>query len=200
MEIWYKEITLSHLSIYLSIYLRTKATVMFRTHSPHHKSNNNLNNRVILLLDLDCFYAQCETIRLGLDRSLPIALLQWNSALAVNYPAREFGIKRGDDFNSVMEKGGGRCVALHLPVVGMNDICARKQEECGIRNANDDCGVDGNDDEVEGGGNSTSVDTLYDREYCLSKDVQLALFAKERNRMRRSAEGKASLERYVIVS
>jgi hypothetical protein len=33
-------------------------------------------SRVILLLDLDCFYAQCETIRLGLDQKMPMALLQ----------------------------------------------------------------------------------------------------------------------------
>lgn len=34
------------------------------------------HRRVILLLDMDCFYAQCETVRLGLDPSLPLALLQ----------------------------------------------------------------------------------------------------------------------------
>ena len=73
---------------------------------------NEDQQRVILLLDMDCFYAQCETVRLGLDRELPLALIQviilsisivwgrksnqllycamhmqWNSALAVSYPA-----------------------------------------------------------------------------------------------------------------
>ena len=62
-------------------------------------------SRVILLLDLDCFYAQCETVRLGLDPSLPLCLLQWNSALAVNYPARNlFDLKRGAKFEEIQLK------------------------------------------------------------------------------------------------
>jgi hypothetical protein len=33
--------------------------------------------RIILLLDLDCFYAQCERVRLGLDpETCSLALLQ----------------------------------------------------------------------------------------------------------------------------
>lgn len=34
------------------------------------------HQRVILLLDMDCFYAQCETVRLGLDPDIPLALIQ----------------------------------------------------------------------------------------------------------------------------
>ena len=64
------------------------------------------NDRVILLLDLDCFYAACECVRLGLDaRTTPLALLQWNSVLAVTYPARKkYGIKRGDSWEAVRKK------------------------------------------------------------------------------------------------
>ena len=36
--------------------------------------------------------------------------------MAVNYPAREFGIKRGDSFEIIQEKSLGKCIALHLPV------------------------------------------------------------------------------------
>jgi len=81
------------------------------------KSDHDKNDRVILLLDMDCFYAQCETIRLGLDQSMPLCLMQWNSALAVNYTAREFGIKRGATFEEIRQMSGGQCVALHLPVI-----------------------------------------------------------------------------------
>jgi nucleotidyltransferase/DNA polymerase involved in DNA repair len=36
--------------------------------------------RVIILLDLDCFYAQCERVRLGLDeKDCALALLQVRS-------------------------------------------------------------------------------------------------------------------------
>ena len=39
-------------------------------------SEINPHKRVVLLLDMDCFYAQCETVRLGLDQSIPLALVQ----------------------------------------------------------------------------------------------------------------------------
>ena len=58
-----------------------------------HKNTSTMNNggtspspprgarcRVILLLDLDCFYAQCERVRLGLDANdCALALLQVNN-------------------------------------------------------------------------------------------------------------------------
>jgi DNA polymerase eta len=52
------------------------------------------NQRAVIHLDLDAFYAQVELVRLGLDPSTPLCVQQWNGILAVNYPAREFGIKR----------------------------------------------------------------------------------------------------------
>lgn len=43
----------------------------------HDNGNNRFPCRVILLLDLDCFYAQCERVRLGLDaETCALALLQ----------------------------------------------------------------------------------------------------------------------------
>ena len=38
------------------------------------------HRRVVVLLDMDCFYAQCETVRLGLDQSIPLALVQVKSS------------------------------------------------------------------------------------------------------------------------
>ncbi|RSH86475.1 DNA-directed DNA polymerase eta rad30 [Apiotrichum porosum] len=38
--------------------------------------------------------AQFEQVRLGLPDDVPIICAQWNSIIAVNYPARKFGIKR----------------------------------------------------------------------------------------------------------
>jgi hypothetical protein len=35
-------------------------------------------NRVILHIDLDCFYAQVEQKRLGIPRDVPCAVQQWN--------------------------------------------------------------------------------------------------------------------------
>lgn len=50
--------------------------------------------RVIAHIDLDAFYAQCETIRLGLDPSKPLAVQQWQGLIAINYPARAYGLSR----------------------------------------------------------------------------------------------------------
>jgi DNA polymerase eta len=49
---------------------------------------------VIAHLDLDAFYAQCEMVRLRTPRETPLAVRQWDSLIAINYPAREFGITR----------------------------------------------------------------------------------------------------------
>ncbi|KAL2849222.1 hypothetical protein BJY01DRAFT_210901 [Aspergillus pseudoustus] len=50
--------------------------------------------RVIAHIDLDAFYAQCEMVRLGTPRETPLAVRQWDSLIAINYPARDFGITR----------------------------------------------------------------------------------------------------------
>lgn len=51
--------------------------------------------RVIALVDYDAFYAQCESVRLGLPENQPLAVQQWNAIIALNYPARKAGLKRG---------------------------------------------------------------------------------------------------------
>ena len=131
-----------------------------------------------MLLDLDCFYAQCETVRLSLDPSLPLCLLQWNSALAVNYPAREqFNLKRGASFESIREQSNGKCVALHLPVVCTADLQKISEDD-----------------------NEDSVEMAYEREFNLPQNEKNELFRKERNKMRNPGEGKASLDRYRLAS
>ncbi|KAF9423472.1 DNA-directed DNA polymerase eta rad30 [Podila epigama] len=45
-------------------------------------------------IDLDCFFAQVEQIRLGLSADVPLVSQQWNAIIAVNYAARKFGITR----------------------------------------------------------------------------------------------------------
>lgn len=49
---------------------------------------------MIAHVDLDAFYAQCETVRLGLDPSKPLAVQQWQGLIAINYPARAYGLSR----------------------------------------------------------------------------------------------------------
>ncbi|KAL2868530.1 DNA-directed DNA polymerase eta [Aspergillus lucknowensis] len=60
--------------------------------------------RVIAHIDLDAFYAQCEMVRLGTPRQTPLAVQQWDSLIAINYPAREFGITRMISAKEAREK------------------------------------------------------------------------------------------------
>ncbi|KAI1343514.1 impB/mucB/samB family protein [Xylariaceae sp. FL0016] len=50
--------------------------------------------RVVAHIDLDAFYAQCEMVRLGTPKDQPLAVQQWQGLIAINYPARNFGIGR----------------------------------------------------------------------------------------------------------
>ncbi|KAL2121878.1 hypothetical protein VTJ04DRAFT_2333 [Mycothermus thermophilus] len=50
--------------------------------------------RVIAHIDLDCFYAQAEMVRLGVPEDQPLAVQQWKGLIAINYPARKYGISR----------------------------------------------------------------------------------------------------------
>mmetsp|Transcript_34540 Transcript_34540/g.74903 ORF Transcript_34540/g.74903 Transcript_34540/m.74903 type:complete len:692 (-) Transcript_34540:51-2126(-) len=167
------------------------------------------DGRIILLLDLDCFYAQCETIRLGLDHSVPLCLLQWNSALAVNYPARAFGIKRGDGIDEIGKKSKGQCVALHLPVISVDDIAKSStndeqsaQAEVGAAAEAETEAAQGSTDITSNDGGDSSADLVqsYNAVYNLPQHVRSELFQNERNVMRYPHEGKASLERYRLAS
>jgi DNA polymerase eta len=50
--------------------------------------------RTIAHIDLDAFYAQCEGVRLSIADDQPLAVQQWQALIAVNYPARPFGVGR----------------------------------------------------------------------------------------------------------
>ena len=56
--------------------------------------------RTIAHCDIDAAYAQFEQVRLGLPDDIPLICAQWQSIIAVNYPARKYGIKR---FNTIDE-------------------------------------------------------------------------------------------------
>jgi len=67
--------------------------------------------RVIALCDSDAFYANCEMVRLGVSPDTPLVVAQWDSLIAVNYPARKYGISRMDKKRDAVK----RCP--HLMVV-----------------------------------------------------------------------------------
>lgn len=74
--------------------------------------------RIIMHLDLDCFYCQVEQKRLSLDASEPLAVQQWSSLVAVNYSARVFGVSRHDTIEEAVKK----CPSLKLVHVQTYEI------------------------------------------------------------------------------
>ncbi|KAI8388570.1 uncharacterized protein BYT42DRAFT_560542 [Radiomyces spectabilis] len=51
-------------------------------------------SKCIIHVDLDCFYAQVEHVRLGIPLDQPLAVQQWWSVIAVNYAARAKGVAK----------------------------------------------------------------------------------------------------------
>ena len=183
----------------------------------HNDDDDDGSRRIVLLFDLDCFYAQCERVRLnlGLPDEVALALLQWNSVLAVTYPARrQFGIKRGDGWDDIQKKtttttttttsqaaGAGlqshSCHTIHLQVLqpgsdpspsSTRDDNAGAQE---VRVDNDN----GNEDDEDDDG----IQKSYEKVYKLSPE-QLLEARKELGVRRFHHQGKACLERYRIAS
>ncbi|KAF2454075.1 sister chromatid cohesion protein Eso1 [Lineolata rhizophorae] len=60
--------------------------------------------RVIAHIDLDAFYAQCEMVRLGVPEDQPLAVQQWQGLIAINYPARAYGLSRHVTITEAKEK------------------------------------------------------------------------------------------------
>jgi len=147
---------------------------------------------------------------------------QWRSALAVNYPAREFGIKRGDSFEVIQEKSKGKCVAIHLPVTEIEPMTATNhamQSDAGEtaspngrqRTLGDNVGKN------EGGPTASlspqrdekstnaddgvvdSSETAYNEEFNQPQDVRDEMYRMEKNKMRSPTEGKACLDRYACT-
>jgi DNA polymerase eta len=203
------------------------ATTMTTMPSDNIISNNNSaatitstttaqqqRQRVILLLDLDCFYAQCECVRLGMDaHTTPLALLQWNSVLAVTYPARErFGIKRGDSWDEVREKSNGQCYCVSVPILTTGNANTKEDvtTEGSDMPGEDPMSNSNKDKDKDSAIGSSSKDTItsaphslehdYDRIFLTTPEQQAAARKSDLGRRRFSTEGKACIERYRVAS
>ncbi|KAI5257972.1 sister chromatid cohesion protein Eso1 [Aureobasidium subglaciale] len=78
----------------LSSQRRRKSAFSYRQLSQLASSATSCPLRVIAHIDLDAFYAQCEMVRLGIPPDKPLAVQQWQGLIAINYPARAFGLNR----------------------------------------------------------------------------------------------------------
>ena len=85
------------------------------------------HDRVVIHLDLDAFYAQVETKRLGLDPAQPLAVQQWQGIIAVNYPARHAGVRR----HHTAAEARRLCPAIalvHVETIGDDEDEERREE------------------------------------------------------------------------
>ncbi|XP_058797700.1 DNA polymerase eta [Phymastichus coffea] len=78
----------------------------------------NLGNRIIVLIDMDCFYCQVETRLKPEWAGKPLAVVQYNlwkggGIIAVNYEARDFGVTRHMRGDEAKEK----CPDINLAIV-----------------------------------------------------------------------------------
>ena len=113
--------------------------------------------------------------------------------MAVNYPAREFGIKRGDSFDVIQQKSKGKCVAIHLPVTPVDEASVASISPHGEQSPQDNTqreDDDDNDDEVD------SSPSAYDEEFNQPNEIREEMYRMEKNKMRDPSEGKACLDRY----
>lgn len=140
---------------------------------------------------------------------------QWNSALAVNYPARKFGIQRGDSYEKIREKSLGECVSIHLPVTTLHDNYLRNKTGSGssaassplrkshkteeettsqsspnsAKNENEHVNVEENAIPEE------DLLSAYNAEFNQPSHRREEMYKQEKNRMRLRSEGKACLDR-----
>ena len=83
---------------------RRKSKFTFKHLSALAQSSTHCPLRCIALIDYDAFYAQCEQVRLGIPDDVPLAVRQWQGLIAINYPAREFGLNRHVTIHEAMLK------------------------------------------------------------------------------------------------
>jgi DNA polymerase eta len=83
---------------------RRKSRFTYRHLNLLAQSSTSCPLRVIALIDYDAFYAQCEIVRLGVPEDQPLAVQQWQGLIAINYPAREFGLSRHVTISEAKQK------------------------------------------------------------------------------------------------
>lgn len=92
------------------------------------KSSVDSRLRTITLIDFDCFYAQCESVRLGLPPEQPLGVQQFKHVIAINYPARAAGLKKVVS----AEEAKKRCPSIvlqHVPTWRPGDTTWRYRDD-----------------------------------------------------------------------
>ncbi|KAK9877525.1 hypothetical protein WA026_018632 [Henosepilachna vigintioctopunctata] len=77
---------------------------------------NDEHQRIIIHIDLDCFYAQVEILKNPELKNIPMGIQQKNIVVTSNYKAREFGIRKCMLLNEAMQ------LCPHLVLVNGEDL------------------------------------------------------------------------------
>ena len=85
-------------------------------------------NRLIIHLDMDAYYAQVEMKQHNIDLTKPVAVLQWNSIIALNYVAKKAGVKRGMNCFEALEVRNDM-IFVHVATIVINQQTAKSEED-----------------------------------------------------------------------
>mmetsp|Transcript_10422 Transcript_10422/g.28432 ORF Transcript_10422/g.28432 Transcript_10422/m.28432 type:complete len:549 (-) Transcript_10422:907-2553(-) len=88
-------------------------------------------SRVICHIDMDCFYSQVESNRLGLDHHVPLCVEQWGGIIAVNYAARNLGINRHMRVKDVHALNIQGVKFVHVETIGVDGVVAEADATTG---------------------------------------------------------------------
>jgi len=105
---------------YLHFYFATIPVMDRNKPNQFFTKSGNDQIKIYACIDLDAFFAQCESRRLGLDDSVPLVALQWTSCWGVNYAARKYGVKSGMNITEA-KKLCPNLVVAHADTVRMRD-------------------------------------------------------------------------------
>jgi DNA polymerase eta len=116
--------------------------------------------------------------------------------LAVTYPAREYGVKRGDSWEAVASKSNNQCIAIHLPILEIGN-----DEDNGNKFDKMEEEEDDDSDTLQDGTVDSNMDQeAFDKEFHLSPEERQQCIQNENGVRRYHYQGKASLERYRLAS
>jgi DNA polymerase eta len=158
------------------------------------------DGRVIIHLDLDAFYAQVESRRLGIDPSTPLVVQQWRGIIAVNYAARAAGIKR----HLTVDEAAKLCpgvVFVHVETIGDDE-----DDEDDERNTNETRTKNDDDDDDDALRRAATYRPSDDAPSASARDALTSRSAGDRDRAAPPADPpdrerrKVSLARYRRAS
>ena len=77
---------------------------------------------------MDSYYAQVEMKQHNIDLSKPVAVLQWNSIIALNYVAKKSGVKRGMSCFEALEVRNDM-IFVHVATIVINQHTTKSEED-----------------------------------------------------------------------